>query len=97
MCNLIDFILLLFFFPGFLFIFVFRDAAEAAGFRVLRLIHEPAAGLLAYNIGQESSSGRRYKQQTTLSCHQPFILIEILRSTIQDLWEMQLGSHILYI
>lgn len=37
-----------------------RDAAEAAGFRVLRLIHEPAAALLAYNIGQESSSGRSH-------------------------------------
>uniref|UniRef100_A0A3Q1H6G9 Heat shock 70 kDa protein 14 n=1 Tax=Anabas testudineus TaxID=64144 RepID=A0A3Q1H6G9_ANATE len=30
-----------------------RDAAEAAGFHVLRLIHEPAAALLAYNIGQD--------------------------------------------
>lgn len=37
-----------------------RDAAEAAGFHVLRLIHEPAAALLAYNIGQDCSSGRRY-------------------------------------
>uniref|UniRef100_A0A672H5N9 Heat shock 70 kDa protein 14 n=1 Tax=Salarias fasciatus TaxID=181472 RepID=A0A672H5N9_SALFA len=36
-----------------------RDAAEAAGFHVLRLIHEPAAALLSYNIGQESSSGKR--------------------------------------
>ncbi|XP_028256265.1 heat shock 70 kDa protein 14 [Parambassis ranga] len=37
-----------------------RDAAEAAGFRVLRLIHEPAAALLAYNIGQECSSGKSH-------------------------------------
>uniref|UniRef100_A0A7N8Y223 Heat shock protein 14 n=1 Tax=Mastacembelus armatus TaxID=205130 RepID=A0A7N8Y223_9TELE len=37
-----------------------REAAEAAGFHVLRLIHEPAAALLAYNIGQECSSGKRY-------------------------------------
>lgn len=27
---------------------------------MLRMIHEPAAALLAYNIGQESSSGKRY-------------------------------------
>ncbi|XP_029016936.1 heat shock 70 kDa protein 14 isoform X1 [Betta splendens] len=37
-----------------------RDAAEAAGFNVLRLIHEPAAALLAYNIGQDSSSGKSH-------------------------------------
>lgn len=37
-----------------------RDAAEGAGLNVLRLIHEPAAALLAYDIGQECSSGRRY-------------------------------------
>uniref|UniRef100_A0A3Q1GX09 Heat shock 70 kDa protein 14 n=1 Tax=Anabas testudineus TaxID=64144 RepID=A0A3Q1GX09_ANATE len=37
-----------------------RDAAEAAGFHVLRLIHEPAAALLAYNIGQDSSSGKSH-------------------------------------
>ncbi|XP_035767462.1 heat shock 70 kDa protein 14 [Neolamprologus brichardi] len=36
-----------------------RNAAEAAGFNVLRLIHEPAAALLAYDIGQESPSGKR--------------------------------------
>ncbi|XP_068163493.1 heat shock 70 kDa protein 14 isoform X2 [Antennarius striatus] len=35
-----------------------REAAEAAGFHVLRLIHEPAAAVLAYNIGQDCSSGR---------------------------------------
>uniref|UniRef100_A0A8C4GKM8 Heat shock 70 kDa protein 14 n=1 Tax=Dicentrarchus labrax TaxID=13489 RepID=A0A8C4GKM8_DICLA len=37
-----------------------REAAEAAGFHVLRLIHEPAAALLAYNIGQDSSSGKSH-------------------------------------
>ncbi|TMS03033.1 Heat shock 70 kDa protein 14 [Larimichthys crocea] len=37
-----------------------REAAEAAGFHVLRLIHEPAAALLAYNIGQDCSSGRSH-------------------------------------
>ncbi|XP_053718909.1 heat shock 70 kDa protein 14 [Synchiropus splendidus] len=37
-----------------------REAAEAAGFHVLRLIHEPAAALLAYNIGQESPSGKSH-------------------------------------
>uniref|UniRef100_A0A8C7XGW1 Heat shock protein 14 n=1 Tax=Oryzias sinensis TaxID=183150 RepID=A0A8C7XGW1_9TELE len=35
-----------------------REAAEAAGFRVLRMIHEPAAALLAYDVGQDSSSGK---------------------------------------
>nr|XP_020457112.1 heat shock 70 kDa protein 14 isoform X1 [Monopterus albus] len=37
-----------------------REAAEAAGFHVLRLIHEPAAALLAYNIGQNCSSGKSH-------------------------------------
>uniref|UniRef100_A0A8C6TB73 Heat shock protein 14 n=1 Tax=Neogobius melanostomus TaxID=47308 RepID=A0A8C6TB73_9GOBI len=37
-----------------------REAAEAAGFHVLRLIHEPAAALLAYNIGQESHHGKSH-------------------------------------
>ncbi|KAM8908005.1 heat shock 70 kDa protein 14 [Spinachia spinachia] len=37
-----------------------REAAEAAGFHVLRLIHEPAAALLAYNIGQDCSSGKSH-------------------------------------
>ncbi|XP_041833489.1 heat shock 70 kDa protein 14 [Melanotaenia boesemani] len=37
-----------------------REAAEAAGFHVLRMIHEPAAALLAYNIGQDSSSGKSH-------------------------------------
>ncbi|KAK7149947.1 hypothetical protein R3I94_009306 [Phoxinus phoxinus] len=31
-----------------------RQAAESAGFDVLRLIHEPSAALLAYGIGQDS-------------------------------------------
>ncbi|CAB1346344.1 unnamed protein product [Coregonus sp. 'balchen'] len=37
-----------------------REAAEAAGFRVLRLIHEPAAALLAYGIGQDCPSGKSH-------------------------------------
>nr|XP_046234501.1 heat shock 70 kDa protein 14 [Scatophagus argus]XP_046234502.1 heat shock 70 kDa protein 14 [Scatophagus argus] len=38
-----------------------REAAEAAGFHVLRLIHEPAAALLAYDIGQDGGeSGRSH-------------------------------------
>ncbi|XP_029317940.1 heat shock 70 kDa protein 14 [Cottoperca gobio] len=37
-----------------------REAAEAAGFHVLRLIHEPAAALLAYNIGQDCSAGKSH-------------------------------------
>lgn len=37
-----------------------REAAEAAGFHVLRLIHEPAAALLAYNIGQDSHHGKSH-------------------------------------
>uniref|UniRef100_A0A671WHU4 Heat shock protein 14 n=1 Tax=Sparus aurata TaxID=8175 RepID=A0A671WHU4_SPAAU len=37
-----------------------REAAEAAGFHVLRLIHEPAAALLAYNISHDCPSGRSH-------------------------------------
>ncbi|XP_037552015.1 heat shock 70 kDa protein 14 isoform X2 [Nematolebias whitei] len=37
-----------------------REAAEAAGFHVLRMIHEPSAALLAYNIGQDCSSGKSH-------------------------------------
>ncbi|XP_061570226.1 heat shock 70 kDa protein 14 [Cololabis saira] len=37
-----------------------REAAEAAGFHVLRMIHEPAAALLAYNMGQDSCSGKSH-------------------------------------
>ncbi|XP_077400564.1 heat shock 70 kDa protein 14 [Vanacampus margaritifer] len=37
-----------------------REAAEAAGFNVLRLIHEPAAALLAYNIGQDCSAPKSH-------------------------------------
>ncbi|XP_048466190.1 heat shock 70 kDa protein 14 [Rhincodon typus] len=33
---------------------ILRQAAQAAGFNVLRLIHEPAAALLAFGVGQES-------------------------------------------
>uniref|UniRef100_A0A671SZ10 Heat shock 70 kDa protein 14-like n=1 Tax=Sinocyclocheilus anshuiensis TaxID=1608454 RepID=A0A671SZ10_9TELE len=35
-----------------------RQAAESAGFNVLRLIHEPSAALLAYGIGQDSPLGK---------------------------------------
>uniref|UniRef100_A0A2I3LZ32 Heat shock 70 kDa protein 14 n=1 Tax=Papio anubis TaxID=9555 RepID=A0A2I3LZ32_PAPAN len=34
------------------------EAARAAGFNVLRLIHEPSAALLAYGIGQDSPNGK---------------------------------------
>ncbi|KAK2515290.1 Hspa14 [Columba livia] len=34
------------------------EAAAAAGFNVLRLIHEPSAALLAYGIGQDSPTGK---------------------------------------
>ncbi|XP_076861340.1 heat shock 70 kDa protein 14 [Brachyhypopomus gauderio] len=37
-----------------------RNAAEQAGFNVLRLIHEPSAALLAYGIGQDSPSGKSH-------------------------------------
>ncbi|XP_077450124.1 heat shock 70 kDa protein 14 [Stigmatopora argus] len=37
-----------------------REAAEAAGFNVLRLIHEPAAALLAYNIGNDCSAPKSH-------------------------------------
>ncbi|CAB4027244.1 heat shock 70 kDa 14, partial [Paramuricea clavata] len=33
-----------------------RNAAEKAGFRVLRIIHEPSAAALAYGIGQDDPS-----------------------------------------
>lgn len=44
----------------------FRNAAEEAGFNVLRLIHEPSAALLAYGIGQDSPSGKRYRLRARL-------------------------------
>ncbi|NP_001092168.1 heat shock 70 kDa protein 14-A [Xenopus laevis] len=34
------------------------EAALAAGFNILRMIHEPSAALLAYGIGQESPTGK---------------------------------------
>lgn len=34
------------------------EAAGAAGFNVLRLVHEPSAALLAYGIGQDSPTGK---------------------------------------
>ncbi|KAF7647734.1 hypothetical protein LDENG_00167480 [Lucifuga dentata] len=37
-----------------------REAAEAAGLHVLRLIHEPAAALLAYDVGQDCPSGKSH-------------------------------------
>uniref|UniRef100_A0A671SXS6 Heat shock 70 kDa protein 14-like n=1 Tax=Sinocyclocheilus anshuiensis TaxID=1608454 RepID=A0A671SXS6_9TELE len=37
-----------------------RQAAESAGFNVLRLIHEPSAALLAYGIGQDSPLGKSH-------------------------------------
>ncbi|XP_019364881.1 PREDICTED: heat shock 70 kDa protein 14 [Gavialis gangeticus] len=37
------------------------EAAGAAGFNVMRLIHEPSAALLAYGIGQDSPTGKRYR------------------------------------
>uniref|UniRef100_A0A8C9UWP1 Heat shock protein 14 n=1 Tax=Scleropages formosus TaxID=113540 RepID=A0A8C9UWP1_SCLFO len=43
-----------------------RHAAEEAGFNILRLIHEPSAALLAYGIGQDSSTGKRsFKHDVT--------------------------------
>uniref|UniRef100_A0A4W4E9A4 Heat shock 70 kDa protein 14 n=1 Tax=Electrophorus electricus TaxID=8005 RepID=A0A4W4E9A4_ELEEL len=43
-----------------------RNAAEKAGFNVLRLIHEPSAALLAYGIGQDCPSGKRlYKHDVS--------------------------------
>lgn len=40
-----------------------RQAADSAGFNVLRLIHEPSAALLAYGIGQDSALGKRYSEE----------------------------------
>ncbi|KAM4748064.1 heat shock 70 kDa protein 14 [Rhinophrynus dorsalis] len=34
------------------------DAAAAAGFNILRMVHEPSAALLAYGIGQDSPTGK---------------------------------------
>uniref|UniRef100_A0A4W3GMG7 Heat shock protein 14 n=1 Tax=Callorhinchus milii TaxID=7868 RepID=A0A4W3GMG7_CALMI len=42
---------------------VLRQAAQAAGFNVLRLVHEPAAALLAFGVGQESPTGKRLFRQ----------------------------------
>ncbi|XP_052012479.1 heat shock 70 kDa protein 14 isoform X2 [Apodemus sylvaticus] len=36
------------------------EAAGAAGFNVLRLIHEPSAALLAYGIGQDRPTGKSH-------------------------------------
>ncbi|NWI72401.1 HSP7E protein, partial [Dryoscopus gambensis] len=36
------------------------EAAAAAGFNVMRLIHEPSAALLAYGIGQDSPTGKSH-------------------------------------
>nr|XP_048316806.1 heat shock 70 kDa protein 14 isoform X1 [Myodes glareolus] len=36
------------------------EAAGAAGFNVLRLIHEPSAALLAYGIGQDCPTGKSH-------------------------------------
>ncbi|XP_044132694.1 heat shock 70 kDa protein 14 [Bufo gargarizans] len=35
------------------------EAAVAAGFNILRMVHEPSAALLAYGIGQETPTGKR--------------------------------------
>ncbi|XP_028305732.1 heat shock 70 kDa protein 14 [Gouania willdenowi] len=37
-----------------------REAAEAAGFTVLRMIHEPAAALMAYSMEQEKICGNSH-------------------------------------
>ncbi|XP_056603898.1 heat shock 70 kDa protein 14 [Triplophysa dalaica] len=37
-----------------------RQAADSAGFNVLRLIHEPSAALLAYGVGQDSQLGKSH-------------------------------------
>ncbi|XP_063782979.1 heat shock 70 kDa protein 14 [Pseudophryne corroboree] len=34
------------------------EAAAAAGFNILRMVHEPSAALLAYGIGQDSPTGK---------------------------------------
>lgn len=67
-----------------------RQAAESAGFDVLRLIHEPSAALLAYGIGQDSSLGKRYRvcASSELSC-----FFELVRSLI--LLSLFKHSHVL--
>uniref|UniRef100_A0A8C1LE85 Heat shock protein 14 n=1 Tax=Cyprinus carpio TaxID=7962 RepID=A0A8C1LE85_CYPCA len=55
-----------------------RQAAESAGFDVLRLIHEPSAALLAYGIGQDSPLGKRtFKQDVTGN---PRAMIKLMNS-----------------
>uniref|UniRef100_A0A667YHR7 Heat shock protein 14 n=1 Tax=Myripristis murdjan TaxID=586833 RepID=A0A667YHR7_9TELE len=65
-----------------------RDAAEAAGFNVLRLIHEPAAALVAYNIGQDCPSGKRYISHPQAETHQP------CAENLQSDWNC-VDSHVL--
>ena len=48
--------------------FVFRSAAENAGFKVLRFIRESAASMLAYDLGQKHHH------------EQVYVLCRILRS-----------------
>uniref|UniRef100_A0A3Q2PB77 Heat shock protein 14 n=1 Tax=Fundulus heteroclitus TaxID=8078 RepID=A0A3Q2PB77_FUNHE len=55
-----------------------RDAAEAAGFHVLRMIHEPAAALLAYDVGQDCSSGNRSFKHDVSS--NPRALLKLMNS-----------------
>lgn len=38
----------------------YSDAAAGAGFNVLRLISEPVAALMAYDLGQADNSIERY-------------------------------------
>ncbi|XP_061125028.1 heat shock 70 kDa protein 14 isoform X1 [Syngnathus typhle] len=76
-----------------------REAAEAAGFNVLRLIHEPAAALLAYNIGQDCSAPKRCRTPFfSPSCPQENILINrvaIRCSCHSSNWLYYVGSHVL--
>ncbi|NXQ96037.1 HSP7E protein, partial [Sagittarius serpentarius] len=50
------------------------EAAAAAGFNVMRLIHEPSAALLAYGIGQDSPTGKRSCKSSLLN---PIVLVFI--------------------
>uniref|UniRef100_A0A8C6WM92 Heat shock protein 14 n=1 Tax=Neogobius melanostomus TaxID=47308 RepID=A0A8C6WM92_9GOBI len=66
-----------------------REAAEAAGFHVLRLIHEPAAALLAYNIGQESHHGKSKRPSRSLHSH---VLVYKLGGTSLSVTALQVSG-----
>uniref|UniRef100_A0A8C7XEV4 Heat shock protein 14 n=1 Tax=Oryzias sinensis TaxID=183150 RepID=A0A8C7XEV4_9TELE len=70
-----------------------REAAEAAGFRVLRMIHEPAAALLAYDVGQDSSSGKSCSMKDR-NQHHSHVLVYKLGGTSLSVTVLQINGGI---